>query len=563
MELWKEIPFINKQSKGPNNFRVNWARGYINLFKDITNIDYGITAKKLSREESNEGRVTFLKRDGFHPNLFYGLGYQTHSCYTCKDEEVLPSCLACDDMHEIRCWQCIDEDEPGYIQCQEGCDEGRVECDYCYGQGELECDDCDGQGNVDCDYCDEGVVNCEACDGNVKKECEKCYGDGEIEDEDNDDEMIECEDCEGTGEIDCDECDEGAVDCDECGGDGNQECDYCVDGMKECDNCPWGEGYVDCDYCEEGRTECDECAYNGLEEGYVECGICEEYDDRVEGDACIVCEDFNELEMDPNIEKWKWFSGYTSRQGIDNNNREPFIPFKKNLNPDRISVINEYINYNLGDYSSLGDSYNQAYNLKKMENWINFSGKPNPVLKNALRVFKTEKRIRVKAHTFPTTQPIDWRKLNFNTLTYMIIPKKWHFDNNSGQVKATPIANRENFLVGDFYLLIIQGSKILPDLPKFDGTKWYSEGSNYANYWMNFSHFDPDSGKYSSIGNYHAGLQSAEYIIRGSISAGAEDDLNRIFRCPGNLITVFKTNIEFSSFAFLNYRNLEPWISMK
>ena len=80
-----------------------------------------------------------------------------------------------------------------------------------------------------------------------------------------------------------------------------------------------------------------------------------------------MCEDFNQLEMDPNIEKWKWFSGYTSRQGIDNNNKEPFIPFKKNLNPDRISVINEYINYNLGDYSSLGDSYNQAYNLKKME----------------------------------------------------------------------------------------------------------------------------------------------------------------------------------------------------
>ena len=49
--------------------------------------------KSYQERKSNEGRVTFLKRDGFHPNLFYGLGYQTHSCYTCKDEEVLPSCL--------------------------------------------------------------------------------------------------------------------------------------------------------------------------------------------------------------------------------------------------------------------------------------------------------------------------------------------------------------------------------------------------------------------------------------------------------------------------------------
>ncbi len=445
-----------------------------------------------------------------------------------------------------------------------------MECEYCEGNGEITCDECDGQGNVDCDYCDEGKAPCEECEGNKKKECETCYGDGEIEDEDNDDEMIECEDCEGTGEIDCEECDEGAVECGECGGDGNLECDYCNDGMAECDNCEWGEGYTDCDYCDEGRSECDECSYNGIDrEGYVGCGICEEHGDRVEGDGCLVCEDFDEEEIDPNIEKWKWFRGYTNRQGVDNNNIAPLIPFKNNLNskvsPNRISVINQYINSDLGDYSSLGDSYGQAYDLKKLENWINYSGEKSANLnyfKGYLTNFKTERKIKVKAHTFPTTQPIDWKGLNFNTLTYMIIPKNWHLD-EKGQFKATPIANRENFLVGDFYLLIIQGSKILPDLPEFDGTKWYSEGSNYANYWMDFSHFELDSGKYSETSNYHTGLQGSEYMLRSSITAGAEDFLNRIFRCPGNLITVFKTNVEFSGFAFLNYRLLEPWSFMK
>lgn len=331
MELWKEITFINKQSKGPNNFRVNYPRSYFNLFKSITNIDYGITMKKLARDANNTGQVKFSNRGGFHPNLFYGLGYQTHSCYTCKDEGVLPSCLACDDSHEIKCYECIDENEPGYLLCQEGCDEGRVECDYCEGDGELTCDDCDGQGNVDCDYCDEGRAPCEECEGNQKKECGTCGGDGEIEDEDNDDETIECEDCEGTGEIDCEECDEGAVDCGECDGEGNEDCDYCNDGMRECDNCEWGEGYTDCDYCDEGRNECDECSYNGIDrDGYVGCQICEEMDYRVEGDACLVCEDFNDQEIDPNLEKWEWNQGYWNMHIAEN--RQPFIPFKNNLN---------------------------------------------------------------------------------------------------------------------------------------------------------------------------------------------------------------------------------------
>jgi|MDTB01.1.fsa_nt_gb hypothetical protein len=569
MELWKEIPFINKQSKGPNNFRVNYPRNYFNLFKSITNIDYGITQKKLAREESDKGKVSFSKRGGFHPNLFYGLGYEGHSCYTCKDEEVLPTCLACGDSQEIRCHECIDEDEPGYIQCQEGCDEGRVECDYCEGDGEITCDECDGQGNVDCDYCDEGKAPCEECEGNKKKECETCYGDGEIEDEDNDDEMIECGDCEGTGEIDCEVCDEGAVDCGECGGDGNMECDYCNDGMADCDNCEWGEGYKDCDYCDEGRSECDECSYNGIDrEGYVGCGICEENDYREEGDACMVCEDFNEQGGDLNIEKWKWFQGYANP---NNKYIKPFIPFKNNLNsevsPNRISIMNEYINYDLGDYSSLGDTYSHAYNLKKLESWIKYGDEKSANLtyfKGYLRNFKTERKIKVKAHTFPTTQPIDWKGLNFNTLTYMIIPKNWHLD-EKGQFKATPIANREGFLIGDFYLLVIQGSKILPILPPFQGSNWFAQDNNYANYVMNFFHFDSDSGKYSVRGNYHVGLHApnSEYKVWNTVSQEREGLLDGIFRCPGNLITVFKTNVEFSGFAFLNYRMLEPWSFMK
>ena len=46
MELWKEIPFINKQSKGPNNFRVNYPRSYFNLFKSITNNSITVLQQK-------------------------------------------------------------------------------------------------------------------------------------------------------------------------------------------------------------------------------------------------------------------------------------------------------------------------------------------------------------------------------------------------------------------------------------------------------------------------------------------------------------------------------------